>query len=95
MKKSEVYYNAINIFGAKNQLRQTQEECAELIVAINKYFRSENAPEHYIGLIEEIADVEIMIEQLKLIFDKESIRLMKNQKIERLEKLLIDTKKGV
>lgn len=52
-------------YGLEPQLRQLMEECGELIVASNKYFRN-NAID---GLIEEIADVEIMTEQIKMLLD--------------------------
>lgn len=58
-------------YGYKRQSQQAIEECAELIQAINKYNRLLNG--EYTGkekkivanLMEELADVEICIEQLK------------------------------
>lgn len=65
--------NIINAehFGRDRQLQQAIEECSELIQAISKYNRLLNG--EYTGkdkkiianLIEELADVEICIEQLK------------------------------
>lgn len=53
---------AIEKYGQAAQLRQLQEECAELIVAVNHYFRQRrNAREE---LIEEFADVTIMLMEL-------------------------------
>ena len=60
-------------YGYEAQSRQCMEECAELIQAINKLWRAE---EGYTGnnatihahrkrVIEEMADVEIMIRQMK------------------------------
>lgn len=51
-------------YGYPAQSNQLVEECAELIQAINKYRRygNEQALENY---IEEIADVEVMLEQIK------------------------------
>ena len=67
-------------YGYDNQSRQLIEEMSELTVAINKYWRKilfcgkkkiENVefpmPEES-NVIEEIADVEIMLEQMKLFF---------------------------
>ncbi len=63
-----IYERTIECWGIDNQLSQAQEELAELIVAINHYRRlgckANGAWEHVCG---EIADVEIMIEQLKVI----------------------------
>ena len=49
-------------YGEANQLNQLQEELAELIVAINKYRRN---ADNITNLVEEIADVEIMLRQIK------------------------------
>lgn len=47
-------------YGLDNQLLQAMEECGELIQAISKYKRYKDK----LRLIEEIADVQIMINQL-------------------------------
>ena len=65
-------------YGYETQSRQLVEEMAELTVAINKYWRALHTK--YCGvsrrktmmesrncLIEEIADVEVMLEQIKYI----------------------------
>lgn len=82
---------AVDYFGKDNQLMMLAEELAELIQAISKYKRN---PSNIDSLIEEVADVEIMIEQLKIIFRKEnkidfSISKVKQQKTERLRQLLL------
>lgn len=58
----------INFYGKKAQCNQAMEECAELIVAINKCLRYPHDDQRINNLIEEIADVIIMICQLKVIF---------------------------
>ena len=73
----------LNFYGEENQLNQATEELAELIVAINKYKRKkENARDN---VIEEIADVENMIEQIKAILsiDDGEVDLIKKDKIKR------------
>ena len=67
---------AIAKLGEENQMRQTQEELAELIVAINKYERAiknYGCPSYiaYIRkeVIEEMADVLIMLDAVKKILD--------------------------
>lgn len=75
-----MYEKVIKLFGAENQENMCIEECAELIQAINKKHRGlrHNIPE-------EVADVEIMLEQLKIINDcSEEVARIKNKKIERL-----------
>ena len=56
----------INKFGKEAQCRQVMEECAELIQAVNKNLRSIGAKEN---LIEEMADVGIMLDQLRIMFE--------------------------
>lgn len=54
-------------YGIVNQMNMLQEECGELIQAASKYLRRKEVD----GLIDEIADVEIMVAQVKhLLGDK-------------------------
>ena len=62
--------------GEENQMRQTQEELAELIVAINKYERAiknDGCPSHIAyarkNIIEEMVDVLITLDTVKKILD--------------------------
>lgn len=71
-------------YGAEAQEGVAQEECAELIQAISKKRRGNP---HNIS--EEIADVEIMLEQLKIINGCENeVKEIRKQKISRLAKNL-------
>jgi NTP pyrophosphatase (non-canonical NTP hydrolase) len=56
-------------YGEEPQCRQAMEECAELIQAINKCIRYPDRKDCHNNLIEEIADVEIMLYQLKVMFN--------------------------
>ena len=79
----------IEYYGSNHQLGIAMEELAELIQAISKMMRGEQNTDH---LIEEIADVEIMIHQLKIIFgifDYEVDREM-DFKIDRLSERMKD-----
>jgi NTP pyrophosphatase (non-canonical NTP hydrolase) len=88
MNNEQIFKAAIEKFGEKNQQDMCIEECAELIQAINKWRRKPCAFTFH-NLLEEIADVEIMLAQLKLIIDADMvIDLHKKQKIERLKELL-------
>jgi NTP pyrophosphatase (non-canonical NTP hydrolase) len=93
--KEGTYWLAATRYGAEAQLRMLIEECAELTKAICKFFRavppgSDLFPESAEGLVddivEEAADVLIMIEQLPIIFPSvgDDIENAKRQKIERL-----------
>lgn len=74
---------AVNYFGIEPQKRQAIEECAELIQAICKDLRGK---EHNVE--EEIADVFIMLEQLTHIYDNDKIEKFREEKINKLQKLL-------
>ena len=90
----KIFRQSLEKYGKEPQCRQTMEECAELIQAVNKMLRYEDRPaepEYYANLVEEIADVEIMLYQLKVMFNvsddevfKVKIQKAKREK-ERLE----------
>lgn len=80
MTDNEILSTAIRIFGAEAQKIVAIEECTELAQAITHEIRGR---EHNIP--EEIADVEIMLAQLKLIYGCESeVERIKRQKLDRL-----------
>lgn len=81
-RKDKLYRTAIQIYGAENQMNQLIEECAELIQSVNKYRRkgSEN-------ILEEVADVEIMIEQTKMILGEELTKIIEIHKENKLDRL--------
>ena len=82
---TEILIKALDTFGINNQTNQTIEELAELIVAINKWKRHGSLE----NMIEEIADVEIMILQLKMYFQFAlEVQEKKKEKIERLKNIL-------
>jgi hypothetical protein len=77
--------------GIRSQLEMAQEESTELALAIRKFIRQQN-DERFDDMVGEIADVEIMIEQLKLMFPgiQEKVDPMKAFKINRLKERIID-----
>ena len=69
----------IDTYGYEKQSRKAMEELGELTVAINKYI--DNPLEgNFDNLIEEIADVEIMLEQLKIMHNIEIHKIIKIKK---------------
>ena len=76
--------------GMNKQLDVAVEECSELIQAICKIKRYGYTDEEcYFNLAEEMADVEIILAELKLLFDNEdNVKEWKNYKLDRLEKRL-------
>lgn len=84
--KNSIYKKALQKWGDL-QLIIAIEEFAELQKELTKYLRY---GDNQTLILEEIADVEIMIEQLKIKFDNNNdVERIKNFKIKKLEKLLI------
>lgn len=81
---------AVETYGTEAQSRMAMEECGELIQAINKCIRYPTAQSRN-RLIEEIADVRIMIDQLCHIYDIDETDVggVQIEKIERLRKKLL------
>lgn len=83
------HLNAIvEIYGADHQQDKVIEECSELIQAICKY---KECLDHVENIVDEIADVEIMLNQLKIIFEcfgevEERIEFKINRQLERIAK---------
>lgn len=71
-------------YGLEHQLGVAQEECAELIQAISKMRRNRMDTGMIEKVSEEMADVEIMIEQLKeLIGNRDRVDWYVKYKIDR------------
>ncbi len=82
MTEKELYEKAVLKWGTSSQLMMLYEEIGELMTAINKYYRERVAVN---AIIEELADVEIMINQMKVIFgDTEKIKKIKLDKIKKM-----------
>lgn len=81
----EIYRKASDTWGQVAQLIVAIEELAELQQAITKVIRTGEVSDN---LSEEIADVEIMIAQIKFIFPDLTVEEWKVRKMERLEKKL-------
>lgn len=78
----DVLAMAIAIYGYRNQLVVATEEMSELTKELCKWLRGEG---HACNIAEEIADVEIMLAQLKKIFTCHAeVESQKKRKLERL-----------
>lgn len=78
-----IYTAALEKYGGENQRIVALEELAELQHALCKDLRGNHNAAH---IAEEIADVEIMLEQLKLLYGMEdSVESWKKQKLVRLQ----------
>lgn len=91
----QVYREAIRKWGLPSQFNMLMEECAELIQAVSKVIRYDN-PADWNNLAEEMADVENMIDQIKIScnwqFLEEKVNTKKHEKLLRLQKMLENNK---
>ena len=88
MNEKEIYELAMVMFSKDHQALILVEECAELQKELVKFIRGKVNWAH---LAEEIMDVEIVLEQLKIIVEGVEPGLLadwKNTKLWRLEKRL-------
>lgn len=66
----KIYKQALEKWGLESQLGMVQEECGEVVVAVNKLFRSGiDDAERRLNLCEELADVQVMINQMREVPD--------------------------
>ena len=81
-----VLRKALDTYGKTSQITMAFEEMSELMKELSKNLRGrDNRSE----IAEEIADVEIMLEQMKMLFDCEkSVYINRQAKIDRLEYIL-------
>lgn len=76
-----LYEQAIKKWGESSQVNMAYEEMGELISALNKFQRGRIGID---GVITEIADVQIMVEQLSVMFGIDAVSLEKERKLRRL-----------
>lgn len=89
----ELNRKVADFYGYEAQSNQLVEECAELIQAVNKYRRARGlgqaTPIEFMAardnLIEEIADVEVMLYQIKYLLEVQEADLLeiKDRKMSR------------
>ena len=82
---------ALDKWGLNAQAGQTVEECAELIVALQKHTNRTPTLETIEGIVNEIVDVEMMLAQLRLAFNvsDEAFRDRIADKFDKLNEYLI------
>lgn len=81
--KLKIYYDALNLWGLHSQIDMCIEEMSELIKELLKYKRGNFNMEK---ICEEIADVEITVGQMKMIFNTcQSVEKYTKEKLHRLQ----------
>lgn len=88
--------SAVDTFGAQTQQLIAVEECGELIQAITKIQRYGNKEQYRDNLIEEIADVIIVINQLKYIYKIKDMDISQyiDNKIKRTKRRIAEAKQN-
>lgn len=76
---------AVETWGIDAQANMAEEEAAEFIVASKHYARGKIDPEE---LIDELADLRIMQEQLALFIGRDRVEQRVNEKMDRLRERL-------
>lgn len=85
MKYTEIYRAAIEKWGEEAQYDQAIEECAELITALKHYKRKRVGRQE---VVDELADLTLMIGQLSWMFGEEDVEVAVADKLKKLGVLL-------
>ena len=87
----EIYKEAIEFFGMESQKIMVIEEMSELTKELCKELRNRGDVSH---IAEELADVEITLAQLKMIYNiHQAVEEQKNFKLKRLADSIVELKR--
>lgn len=86
MTDDEIYREALDRFGEGVQAGMAMTEAGELIAALGRHYiqQRENAE----GVIDELADVSIMLDQMSIVFGTEKVASRKAEKLARFAGIL-------
>jgi NTP pyrophosphatase (non-canonical NTP hydrolase) len=85
MQHEAIYQATLAKWGAEAQYDQAVEECAELITALKHFRRGKSEKQ---AVIDELADVTLMIGQLTWMFGPDEVEAAINKKLTKLDRLL-------
>lgn len=85
MQMEQLYRATLDKWGKEAQYDQMVEECAELITALKHFHRGKVGQQ---AVIDELADVTLMLGQLTWMFGTERVEASVQKKLEKLNKLL-------
>lgn len=80
----QTLFRALEAYGRSQQALQTVEECAELQTSIMHWLKNRTGAKE--SVIEEIADVTIMVAQMRLAFGPAAVDAVVDAKLARLQK---------
>lgn len=85
-----LYKMALNTYGIEHQIFMVFEEMSELQKELCKFLRGKEPTAQRLRIAEEIADVEIMLDQMKIYFkNHEAVEKNKKYKLKRLKQNLL------
>lgn len=87
MRYRQIYEKTISKWGEKAQYDQAIEECAELIATLQHFARGKV---DRAAVVDELADVFLMVGQLAYMFGEETLAVAVEQKVAKLTLLLED-----
>jgi NTP pyrophosphatase (non-canonical NTP hydrolase) len=85
-KTQSLYKQALRKWGCSTQVMMAMGECGELIAALNRFTNQSRGTVEEV--VTEIADVEVMMGQLRMIFGAERVEKEKQRKLKRLDATL-------
>lgn len=88
-ERMEIVERVAKHYGFNPQLDMMVEECGEMIVAIGQYKRQRISTER---LIEEFADIWIVLKQMGVFLDENSIANVIDYKLRRVERVINELK---
>lgn len=87
----KLYKDCVEFWGIERQLRMLQEECAEVILEASHYLRPRKRRTK--NLIEELADAQLMINQIKMFVGEDKVNDMIDKKSDYIKDKLENAKK--
>lgn len=86
MNEQDIYKKALAKWGLVTQVMMAMGECGELSAELNRFYNQKKSSEEKV--IDEIADVEIMLGQLRYVLGSERVDKAKQEKLKRLVKIM-------
>lgn len=88
-ERMEIVERVAKHYGFTPQLDMMVEECGEMIVAINHYKRQRVSKQR---LVEEFADIWIVLKQMGVFLDENNIAKIVDYKLRRVERVINELK---
>lgn len=85
-KQREICFKAVRTFGENAQCIKAMEECGEMVHALARKVLDQDP--NFDNICEEVADVEILMEQMRVVFGDAFIDKWKQNKLEKLNKVV-------